>query len=83
MRENSLTDWVFEHSQTTGDDRLVLLHVALDFDATYGCSPKFDLARIAMRTRLSEYDAMEAVKRLTEAGRLTVVNGHVYVPRTP
>lgn len=83
MRENSLTDWVFEQSTTTGADRLVLLHVALDFDATLGCSPKFDLARIAMRTKLSERNAQRSIDRLVDAGRLVLAHGHIYLPRVP
>lgn len=83
MRENSLTDWVFEHSESYGDDRLVLLAVALDFDATLGCSPKFDPARIARRTKLSERNVQRAVDRLMEADRLSLAHGHVYLPRVP
>lgn len=56
-------DWVFEHSPTTGDDRLMLLALAFAADEL-GVGEAADVATCKQWTRLGTYRANQALIRL-------------------
>lgn len=63
--------WVYEHSEATGNERLVLLAIAdeADDDGTNG-HPGID--RIAHKARVNKRTTMRCIDRLEAAGRLVV-----------
>ena len=63
--------WVWEHSDTSGNDRLVLLALADDADDSGGsCYPS--LRRLAAKVRVHTSTISAAIRRLEEGGHLRV-----------
>ena len=65
-----LLSWVFEHSPTSGNERLVLLVLADEADDEGFCFPGFP--RIAMKANIHRATAIRVVRRLEDAGLLVV-----------
>lgn len=63
--------WVYEHSEATGNDRLVLLAIAdeADDDGTHGHP---GIERISHKARVPKRTTMRCLDRLEAAGRLVV-----------
>jgi hypothetical protein len=64
-------NWVYEHSEATGNERLVLLAIAdeADDDGTNGHP---GIERIAHKARVNTRTTMRCIERLEAAGRLIV-----------
>lgn len=69
--------WVFHHSQSSGNDRLVLLAIADEADDA-GTNANPSLRRIATKANCHRDTATECVKRLEDLGELEVIR-----PDTP
>lgn len=66
-----VTTWVFDHSEATGSDRLVLLALADHADdETWSCWPS--MQRIARKARLSESTTRRALQSLAASGRIRI-----------
>ena len=63
--------WVWEHSQTTGNDRLVMLALAdeADDDGT-NCYPSQD--RLTEKTRIPKRTVQRCIDRCEQAGEVVV-----------
>lgn len=65
-------NWVFEHSDATGNDRLVLLALADEADDE-GKDAYPSVQRVATKARVPKPTVLRCLKRLEEAGRLRVI----------
>lgn len=63
--------WVFDHSEATGSDRLVLLTMANHYSRDGLCCPSFDT--IGREARLSRSTVIRAVQSLEQGGHVGVV----------
>lgn len=63
--------WVYEHSEATGNDRLVLLAIADEADDD-GTNAYPGIDRIAHKARVNKRTTMRCIERLEEAGELLV-----------
>lgn len=64
--------WVFEHSKSTGNDRLVLLAIA-DRANDEGTDAWPSIETLAGKTRASESTVKRSIRRLVELGELDVI----------
>lgn len=63
--------WVYEHSEATGNDRLVLLAIADEADDD-GANGHPSVDRIAHKARATKRTTLRSIERLEEAGALVV-----------
>jgi hypothetical protein len=64
--------WVYEHSEATGNERLILLAIADEADDD-GTNAHPGVHRIARKARVNQRTTMRCIERLETAGRLIVV----------
>lgn len=66
--------WVFDHSESTGNERLVLLAIADHAnDETWSCWPS--VARLAVKAKVSERTVQRAIRSLVELGEIGIGEG--------
>lgn len=65
-------NWVFKHSLSTGNDRIVLLAIADEANSEgENAFPSVD--RLASKTRIHRATVMRSIRRLEELGELEVI----------
>lgn len=71
--------WVYEHSEATGNERLVLLAIADEADNDGLVTPEGLLARVQCKARLTQYQTDTAFQALVDGGHLVAGPSRVRV----
>lgn len=70
-------NWVWEHSETTGNDRLVLLAIADEADDD-GTNAYPSIERLASKVRVNRATILRSITRLEDLGELAVTRPEKY-----